>query len=868
MNRLHPWDRFCRVRESTTLAFGPLVRFLLAGMLLWLGGQASVLAADDETKPDDSSSSESSSESVTTPSGTKFEFPLLEEMQIPEAAHFLSTDINTPRDWIVKKDGRVVACLPVSPRPGTVAARRKEIEAKLAERKGLEGDDLERWRDEYGSLQRLEITIPEFEPEPEFRIPLDDIEKIIHHEDQWVERIRLLAQERKIDTALELLNRLKSKRPDWRGIPERTNDLIFADASVRAQNGLPEETLMLLEELKLRTPDYPGANELADSVTDQMIAKAIEANDYRQARYFLNRLRGLYPDSPVYKKHTQQLAQQARRILNQAQAAFEGGQLAKASELADKAARTWRETSGLANIHKSIVERYQRVRVGVLRLPDQPTAYPFPTPADLRKQKLTEIPLFEITEFEDGYARYQTRFFDEWMPYDLGRTTRFELRQTRQPWESQPVLQGWPVTERISARLDPRSEHYDERLATYVQSLVVESPFEFTIHFRRVPPRLEALFFDPIVHADDGSEAKDPARPDASSNDPSPPDLSGGFRLSSQSDRFASYRRVIPEPQGMRQYHVSELVEIAYRDPESALVGLQEGEFDVYPYPPAWIIRRVSQEEEFLKRFFIQKHAVPLSHVIQFHPEQPVLQARELRRALLYAIDRRGILDEVLLREENGPSGRVISGPFPSNSYGNAVGITPRPFDPYAGLALRLAAANSLTQKKVINGKLPTLRMLAPPDPIIRTAAEKIIEGWARIGLSVELIPDSDTTAYEEGRWDLIYRTVQLTDPVVDLWPFLTMQKTARIEDLTILPDWLKQEVVGLDRSSDWTRAVNRVRQLHKHLWLEAAFLPLYEVDQHTIYRKNLRGFSLQPVHPYDGIDRWTREASLSAVGL
>ncbi|MCA9056418.1 MAG: hypothetical protein KDA75_21465, partial [Planctomycetaceae bacterium] len=225
------------------------------------------------------------------------------------------------------------------------------------------------------------------------------------------------------------------------------------------------------------------------------------------------------------------------------------------------------------------------------------------------------------------------------------------------------------------------------------------------------------------------------------------------------------------------------------------------------------------------------------------------------------------ILDEVVLREEGGTQGRLVAGPFPSNSRSNAVGVEPRPFDPYAGLALTLAASNSLTAQKVIDGQLPTLRLLAPPDPVIRAAVEEIMESWARIGIGSELVREDDLTAYAEGRWDLIYRRVQMTEPAVQLWPFLTLQPTARIDDLSTLPDWLKQEVIALDRAADYSRAEDRVQMLHRHLALEASFIPLWEIDQYTVYRKNLRGFAVRPIHCYDNIDQWVREAAPPPAG-
>lgn len=796
------------------------------------------------------------------PPAPKLVFPPLADMQVPAAEVFLQEDLTLPRDWIVLRDGTVVSCIPLTPRPNSVGLRQRQIDDKIAARKSIPPDQVEQWTREFEALQVFDITIPEQEPEAEFQIRLDRIDRIIHYEDQWLQRVDALVQQQNVAGALELLGRLEQKRADWPGITQRVDDIIFADANLQLAAGLPELALMLYEELARRRPSYPNLGERAAAAIDLQLAEAVKTGDFRQARYFLSRLQQLAPGTPVYSQYTANLASRASEVLQQAKAAQAEGKLPEAFTLAEQAGRIWPETPGLASVLKSINDRYQRVRVAVLRLPAAPTSYPFETDADERRRQLTEIPLFEVASIDGGAARYRTRFFDEWMPYKLGREMKFTLRQTRQPWESQPVLLGWPITDRLTERLDPQHPRFDERFAGYVESMTVESPFEFTVSFRRVPPRLEALLTEPIVAAPPSAGAPQPTG-DTAGFTPLP---AGAFQpTAAAAPTEAVYRRFFPEPDKQRTYHVAEVVESQYRNPEAALRAFELGEVDVLPNPPAWIVRRLTEGES---QYFVQQHAIPETHVIQFNPANAVLKSREVRRALQYAINRQQILDEVLLRQPEGTQGRLIAGPFPSNSRANPVGVEPRPFDPYAGLALVLAARNSLVATKVIEAELPTLRLLAPPDPVIREAVQRLIRSWGRIGVGVELVPDDDLQAYSEGRWDLVYRRVQMTEPAVQLWPFLTLQSTARIDDLAWLPDWLKQEVIALDRASDYSRAEDRVQLLYRHLALEAALLPLWEVDQFTVYRKNLRGFAVRPIHCYDNIDEWVREAPALPTGV
>jgi len=100
-----------------------------------------------------------------------------------------------------------------------------------------------------------------------------------------------------------------------------------------------------------------------------------------------------------------------------------------------------------------------------------------------------------------------------------------------------------------------------------------------------------------------------------------------------------------------------------------------------------------------------------------------------------------------------------------------------------------------------------------------------------------------------------------MPEPLTELWPFLTMQPSARIADLEHLPDWLRQELITLDTANDWRSAIEQLRRLHRLLWAEVQLIPLWEVDEFSVYRRHIEGYKSDGVHPYQNIDRWTVEA-------
>jgi hypothetical protein len=96
---------------------------------------------------------------------------------------------------------------------------------------------------------------------------------------------------------------------------------------------------------------------------------------------------------------------------------------------------------------------------------------------------------------------------------------------------------------------------------------------------------------------------------------------------------------------------------------------------------------------------------------------------------------------------------------------------------------------------------------------------------------------------------------------LTDLWPFFTMRSRARIADQEHLPDWLRQELIALDTANDWKSAIEQLRRLHRLLWAEVQLIPLWEVDEYSVYRRHLEGYEADAVQPYQNIDRWTVDA-------
>lgn len=780
--------------------------------------------------------------------------PLISEMELPSADDLLTKD---PLDWIVLKKDEVLVTQPVYPRPATLEKLAQEND-RLRSAQTRPPQDPSETKEEYQArLSRLleetlnltvmlpdNLEVDSVNQAAEYTLNIArNIERIVYHEDLILRRTDVLINDGNLDKAFEMLLVIDRTAKDWPGFEERRNRLIFEEAQLRLKNDDLEAALAFYEELYTLAPQYAGLSEGIGRTIEQLVLNAREKDDLRQARYYITRLRQSDPQHPIAVSLTAQFTQESGDLLKQASAQHAAREFPEALTSAQQAARIWPTHPQLRNVFRTVASRYQVLTVGVQRLSGDPTPFFLPTAADRRQLSLLAANLFEVRRFDRAPA-YQSRFFEEWTPTDLGRQIVFSLQPRRATWESMPVLTAPEVVRSIGTRLQPESPWYDERLATFVRSIKVRSPHEFEMNFLNVPVRPQALFRFPVqaVHPDVADAGAD----DSATTDASPDLLSSRFRIHEKTDKRIVYRRTIPQSNRLSSFAVAEIVETKFGDDESCVKGLLSGDISVVPHFPSWLTKQLRSDD----RFFIEPYGVPTTHVLQFNSESKPLQNAEFRRALATSLDRGRILSETVLRDPDSTHGRVVSAPFPSRSYAYNPTIKPRERD------LPLAISLLTFAKKRFGGELPELTMVCEPGDTVRQAAEEIAQQWQRFGIKIDVISAPDAATPE--KWDIVYRTVSMSEPVTDLWPFLTLKSEARVEDLEHLPDWLRQLMIELEQSVDFNSSVEKLQSLHFRLRELALVIPLWEIDDVIVIRKNIQGFPLGLMQPYQNVERWT----------
>lgn len=757
--------------------------------------------------------------------------PKLIDMPLPTAEALLR---ERPRDWVVLRNQDVLVVEPMRPRPDTLKIR-KEMYDKIVKSKPSEIGPENRTRKMY-EYERISLTLLDGGVEPDYLIETKHIEKIIYYEDLLLQRATKLLDDRNVALAYDLITVVDRRQRDWPNLDLHYQRCLFVQADVHQQAGRNETGLVVVEQLHPLAPEYPNLSALLGKLVEPLVEQPFLAADYRRSRHYLGRLVKLQPQHPVATKWRDKLITRAGDELAAARAATQAGQHRDALEHGDLAARAWPDLPGLKDAHKQLVDRYPRLRFGLWEPADNP-AFPFPGRHAERRRELGTIDLFEPDRLVEGVVRYRSEFFETWEPRDLGREWEFWMRPRRTAWESRPLMSAGLIAEALEDHWQLTSSAYDDRWAGTVASVAAPSPQQLRIRLQRIPLRVEASLRTPIPLGE-ASRAWNTDLDAAAWNAVT----QQRFRLAEQTATETVFQRSRPEPADSKNRHLTEIVEHQYADWDHALQGLLRGEIDAVPTVEFRDARGLQNDS----RFFTLPAALPRTHIMLIHHESLLTRSAPLRRALLQALPRESILTDQILEGADRTLGRLVTGPFATTSYGYHRDLAQPVYDPTT------AAALVATSKKEHEGKLPVIRLAVPADAAVQRALPVLLEAWKRVGLTVEVVTDPATP------WDLAYRTVRIVEPFADLWPLLSPSGRAEQAAIASFPHPVREELLELDRAVDWTAAIRGLQRLQHEFLAEARYLPLWEVDEFTVFRRRVAALPLRPMSPYQDCDRWT----------
>jgi ABC-type transport system substrate-binding protein len=303
-----------------------------------------------------------------------------------------------------------------------------------------------------------------------------------------------------------------------------------------------------------------------------------------------------------------------------------------------------------------------------------------------------------------------------------------------------------------------------------------------------------------------------------------------------------------------------EIVERHYADPQRAILAIQRGEVDVLARVFPGDIPALRSNESLV----VAPYAGPTTHALAVRSQNPFLNQRTFRRALVYGANRDLLLSQGILRGKPLAGFRVVSGLFPAPTgsgdlptYAYDASIEPHPYDPRLAMTLRLVAEGELKasyeKQEREPPKLAPLVLGHPADETSRVACRGLVKGWKQIGVECKLIEFAPGVFDDRsGKCDLVYLQLVTWEPLVDAARLLGPEGLAPAAN-----PFIQLALRQIEAARNWQEGRQRLVHLHRLLHEDVTLLPLWQTMDHFAYRRSLFGITPRRLNLYQDVEQW-----------
>lgn len=763
-----------------------------------------------------------------------------------------------PFDRLTLVDNTVLFIDPVLPRPLPPYDAARELQKKKARREvpaggniALPGEKQKKIElpdaDEEDAASTLTIHLLQGEVR-DFVIKRSSVRSVDYFEDMLLAEGERLTLARDYTRAFECFLRVQARDPKWRGLDGHVNRLLFAEGNAALLDGNAERGLRLLGELWARDRNFPGlADKLAASYSGRA-GRAFELGLYALGRRILHDAEPLAPDHPLLREVRDRFLNRARDLA--ASAAKKEGP-ARLDALTE-ALRIWPTLEGADAAYRAAFAAAPTLDVAVDDVPRGVGPW-VRTPADARVTRLLYRPV--LARDDEAAARGEDPFqlAAKLSATDLGRRLVIELKPGV-PWSdgSRPVS-AIDVARALTDAVEPTSPRYSARWFDLLDR--VDTPDETHVEVRLTRATLKpgAWLLGPVGPAHAGGDGRvvtvDRGRELV---------VDGPYRWAAAgADRNEFTAGVEPTSAAAPGVKVRRIKEVRYPNAAQTLGAFRRGEVALVEHVPPDRVAALAKTPDVK----VGRHPRPRLHRIALDGRNPALKNRRLRRALSYAIDRKTLLEDAILRRAPGEADRVSDGLFARGDYADAPDVAPLGFDPILARALAVAA------RKELGGDPIKLNFEYPATPEAQAVCPKIAEAFRLAGLLVVATEKPESVLEAElrsgRRFDLAYRASRCDEPVTDAGPLVSPAYDAppSVNPLAaVASDRILQLLIQLERAPEWPTAKGLAIQIDRECRDELPVLPLWQVEDHFAWHARLKGPKDVSNGLYDGVETWEVE--------
>ena len=695
------------------------------------------------------------------------------------------------------------------------------------------------------------VMIQRFDVEMMEPIKWYTIEKLELFEQMVLEEANKLVAEEKLDEAFDYFAFLQREYKHTEGLAQSHENYLYrcVVSSVKAKRY--DEALGTIEELYSRNPNYketessPPLLDRLGRIAENILADYIAKQDFRSAKTLLRRLETRYNagDEPFVKSTRTKLAEIAAGHRDESKTHLEAGRYVEAYDACARMMDIWPFVEGSSELAAEVFRRYPLVMVGVAQPALAHDSRSLIDPAARRTGRLVERRLMEFAGRGPEGGKYTCSLGTVQRSVDGLRMT-FAVGTQPAAGAATP-LTGYDVSRHLLDLADPASPFYQPPWARLVDSVRVKNVnrVEATLRLPHVLP--EAFLQTSYLR-------------DANLGQPGVKG-SGPYFVLSRKDEITRFSKNDQYPLALPG-QPAEVMERFYNDPQRAILALERGEVDVLDQVFPGDIPALQSNEQIV----VARYSVPTTHFITIRRKNPYLDNKDFRRSLVYGSNRGAILHQGLLKGNELPGFRTVSGPFPAPvnaadalCYGYDESVEPRSYDPKLALVLKhLALRTVKSQHEKLMKKAPVLAPLVlghPNDEVSRLACKALVRQWKLIEIEAKLVefPPGIFTD-EKGECDLVYVQAATWEPAVDAarlfatWGLNPANST-----------YISLELRDIESAKDWQVARDALLRLHRYVHEEEVIIPMYQTFDYYAYRKSVQGIANGQVSLYQNIEQW-----------
>lgn len=542
------------------------------------------------------------------------------------------------------------------------------------------------------------------EPETQYTLVWLAIEKFRFFEDMIADKAMELSSQGKFEESFVYIKFLMDEYPSCKQIDIALEQLYFDEAVHFSKEKKLDVALARLMEIYDKYPKSSKIEKPMAAIVKRLTMSYWDAEDYQSARIMMDNLFSRYPKNATGLELRQMFIKTCQKACDEATTAWQNNDKVTAALAVERMKQVWPSCEEVKN-GKEIIEtlktKYPAIQVGVTMPCTDCVNVAINDWSSYRSRRLMYRLMTEFKGPGPEGGTYESPL-GLVMIQDLGRRLTFELHDNLR-WASRTGgddlrLSSADIAAAALEMSNPQSETYSPQWAALFKSAGTSSPLRAAIQLNRPYVCPLALLQTPVLCYSSGLTGTET---DAGANGPYLP-----AALPNQESVGAKMKLYLyNENYFAGQEHQPRMItEIYYNNGRHALKDLESGKIVALDRINPWDVPTAIDN----KNIHAYPYSMPLVHCLVPNRSKLLLSNRTYRRALVYALNREGILRH-LIGENERTGCRVVSGPFSPGiesgdalSYAYDVNIKPRPYNPHVAFVLTQSAMMQIdkAQKK------------------------------------------------------------------------------------------------------------------------------------------------------------------------